>query len=256
MTSPSKPVHALIDADILRYEIGAMAEGPDGPLPFHVAEDYLLQRIEGILRATDTSDFTLYLTNGPVFRHDIAVTKPYKGNRKKDKPFHFNNLTHYMYNQFDVEEADGLEADDLMSLTQTTDGDHTIICTRDKDLLQVPGWHYGWECGDQGERYPHHVTFEGRLWKEDNGKVRGEGYAFFCWQLLVGDQVDNIPGKPGIGDKKAWALLGNAEPTEMFDIVRKAYNDDELLSEQGALLWMVRETNDLGVPMIWELPEG
>lgn len=50
----------------------------------------------------------LYLTEGKNFRNDIAKTKKYKGTRKGQKPFHFDNLTSYMFNQYDVRMQAGL----------------------------------------------------------------------------------------------------------------------------------------------------
>jgi hypothetical protein len=141
----------LIDADVLRYEIGAICEGDDGPLHFdHVART-IDQKIQEIcLSARGDEPPTLYLTGEGNFREKIAVTKPYKGNRKGEKPYHFDNITTYMVGNYDTVIVEGMEADDAMSIRQTREGD-TVICTRDKDLRMVPGWHYGWECGAQRE---------------------------------------------------------------------------------------------------------
>lgn len=249
---------ALIDADVLRYEIGACAEGDDGPLPFSVAAEYLDNKIDEIMRAAEADSCTLYLTDGGNFRNDIAITKPYKGNRKKDKPYHFANLTAYMNNQYETVSVDGLEADDLMALEQLKhEGlQDTVICTRDKDLRMVPGYHYGWECGNQRELFKHFVTYDGKLWLE-KGKIKGNGMAFFYAQCLIGDGVDNIPGCPGIGDKKAWSILEDLEPHEMEAAVLQTYidkgYDETLLLEQGRLLWMTRELTEEGEPVLWQL---
>jgi len=77
---------ALIDADILRYEIGwgaltgwkAITDTEDIP-PFDYVEKLLLQRIASIQEATGSDEYCLYLTEGHTFRYDIATTKPYKG---------------------------------------------------------------------------------------------------------------------------------------------------------------------------------
>ena len=247
---------ALIDADILRYELGAYGEGVDGPLSFDTVADALDTKIEGIMRAAECDKCILFLTDGPTFRDEIAVTKPYKGQRKTEKPFHFCNISAYMRNQYDVIQVDGLEADDLMALAQLRDLDGTCICSRDKDLRMIPGWHYGWECGGQREMFKHWVTEEGMLFPYEKGDkaIKGNGLAFFYSQLLTGDQVDNIPGLPRCGPVKAWSLLKDKETHEMLDIVREAYGDDELLREQGRLLWMTRELNEDGTPVLWDIP--
>lgn len=259
---------ALIDGDILRYEIGSIGNnnGPDQPEPMHfdrVAE-YLDQRIEQIMHATEAYNCIIFLTDGSNFRDEIAVTKPYKGNRKQEKPYHFKNITAYLYNTYHVMTQDGLEADDLMSVFQINslisslnDGGNTVICTRDKDLRMIPGWHYGWECGHQPELHKHWVDRDGDI-VLDNGKIRGNGLAFFYSQLLTGDAVDNIPGLPRVGPAKAFDILGGLPVNEMFQAVREEYHnkgyDDEYLLEQGRLLWMTREMTDTGEPVLWRFP--
>lgn len=255
---------ALIDADVLRYEIASIGDnnGPDDPAPmyFDRVAEYLDERIAKIMYATEAEACLLFLTNAKNFRHDIAVSKPYKGNRKQEKPFHFANLTAYMNSKYDVEVQDGLEADDLMALYQLTDFEdkNTVICTRDKDLRMIPGWHYGWECGAQPEEHMHWVTHDGELWLNKKGKLKANGMSLFYVQLLMGDTTDNIPGLPGVGEKAAYNLLKDLPVYKMFDVVRETYHDkgydDEYLLEQGQLLWMTRELTEEGDPVLWQLP--
>lgn len=254
---------ALIDGDILRYEVGAICEGDEGPMGWDYVADTLETKIAQICAASGaTTRPFIFLTNGPTFRDRVAKKKPYKGNRKGEKPFHWKNIEVYLRNQYDVVEQPGLEADDMMALYQVqylnpNVADETVICTRDKDLLQIPGWHYGWECGAQKERHLHWVDPEGFILMRDKGKVYGEGNALFYYQLLAGDPVDNIPGCPGIGPAKAYAHLQPLEVKEMFEKVREVYHDkgltDEDILEQGQLLWMVREVRE-GLPALWHLP--
>ena len=81
--------------------------------------------------------------------------------------------------------------------------------------------------------------------------------SFFYLQCLTGDGVDNIPGCPGIGPKKAYAILKDLEPHEMYDAVLNTYIekgcDETLLLEQGRLLWMTRELTETGEPVLWQL---
>ena len=261
----------LIDADVLRYEIGSIGD-IDGPKSFDFIAAILDGRIQDICKAAGgTVAPTLYLTGKGNFRDAVAVTKPYKGNRldkdgnpKQAKPFHFENITVYMHNQYDVEVAEGMEADDLMSIEQMACPANTVICTRDKDLRMIPGHHYGWECGAQREFGPMIVTQRGNLSidrKKKSPKLTGTGMMFFWAQMLIGDTADNIPGCPGIGDVKAWDILMNeADPRSMWERVRDTYyskkRDDDMILEQGQLLWMVRELHEDGSPVMWELPDG
>lgn len=196
------------------------------------------------------------------FRHDVAVTKPYKGTRKSDKPLHYKNLTAFLTGCHDTRVAEGLEADDLMAIAQTdalVHGRPTVICSRDKDLRQVPGLQYSWECGKQASFGPVDASVKGRLKKKNDGKTIGTGLTFFHYQLLVGDTVDNIPGARGWGDKKAYDLIqGEPSPEAQFravcDIYRSLYDGDakSYLLEQAQLLWLVRELDSDGNPVMWD----
>lgn len=274
---------ALIDADILRYEIGwgaltgwkAITETEEVP-PFDYVEKLLLQRIAFIQEATGSDSYCLYLTEGKTFRYDIATTKPYKGTRKENKPWHFDNLTAYMQGVLPCKTVSYIEADDALSIEAIKDTEHTVICTRDKDLRQVPVNVYSWELGRQAAFGPVLVSDPGWLELYDaggKGKLRGTGFAFFCAQMLMGDTVDNIPGVPKVGPVKAYEMLspimnietyGHLVESLMFtveDVYKEYFTDDlgmlspnweDYLIEQGQLLWVVRKLNDDGSPIIWQ----
>jgi hypothetical protein len=185
----------------------------------------------------------------------------------------------------------------------------TIICTIDKDLRMVPGWHYSWPVGDRiGEREPYFVSELGELQPKyhtdkflKNGdpklkKLEGTGLTWFYCQLITGDSTDNIPGCPGAGPGKALeALHGLSNEEEMYQATLALYEakyaqeattafsehtsigggvdhngtlvnyqldsyitewaKKELL-EQAYLLWMVRELDKDGKPIMWEAPTG
>jgi len=275
----------LIDADILRYEIGfASATGWKAVITDRLGEDLpdeeyipnwdyvekiLLERINAICVAVDATELpAFFLTEGKTFRDEIATVKPYKGTRKSEKPWHYNNLSVYLRDVLGAVTVDGLEADDVMALESIANPDTTIICSRDKDLRQVPGWLYSWELGHQPAFGPVKVEQEGTLiWDPEKKKLSGTGLAFFYAQCLMGDNVDNIPGLPKCGPVKAWNLLTNGDaaaipPSEinLLDVVCQAYleyygKDEwyERLREQGRLLWMTRRLNEDGSPVLWEI---
>lgn len=247
----------LIDADVLRYEVGAVGSDEDGtPRSFDYVAEVLDGKIRDICAAVGaTEPPRLYLTGKGNFRIEVAKTKPYKGQRKQEKPYHFTNLTNYMLNVYDTVVVDGMEADDMMCIDQTED---TIICTRDKDLRMMPGWHYGWECGRQREFGPVLVDEAGFLILNGN-KLTGAGMIFFWAQMLMGDSTDNIPGCPGIGPKKAYLALTNTHPDDHEGMVQSYYHmkkcSYEMFMEQAYLLWMVRELDEDGNPVMWRPSE-
>ena len=282
---------ALIDADILRYEIGFGAErgikdlvqgGKDMDIlpSMTYIEELLTRRVYQILEATKCDDFELYLSSSDNRREEFATIKPYKGQREEKKPHQFEGMTDLITSSLPHNlSKDGLEADDMMAIEQvaalkaiTEDGckpeevhaRSTIIVSRDKDLRQVPGWHYGWGCGRQ-EEYPvqyHDGLSIGSLdYNAEKNKLGGTGLLFFYAQLLMGDSTDNIGGVPKIGPKKAYELLSYAPEGYLKKVAaayQQAYGSDwhACLWENGKLLWLVRRYTEgaLGMEPEWYVP--
>lgn len=279
----------LIDGDILRYEIGFCGEYEEddeetGEAVKKIREWEFVQKLlddkikficdevgatqppiifitgsETSVRIVNRRD--RYKDVQPVvmvrpFREDIATIKPYKGTRKGVKPFHFDNITAHLLANYDCDIAFGIEADDRMAQTQS---EGTIICSRDKDLRMVPGWHYGWECGKQASFGPEIVDAKGWLKYDYKGDVKGAGLKFFFYQMLVGDTVDNIPGCAKIGPKKAMDILAKCETKREHELAiieayKKAYGDNWqwILEEQSKLLWMIKEMSPEGLPVYYD----
>lgn len=254
---------ALIDADVLRYELGAVQldhpyiKGEKVPAPSSFVEGLVQDRIETILDRTGAKDFLLFLTGPGNFRFEIAKQQPYKGNREDfEKPHHWKTVDRYLRITYPskIREAFGNEADDELGITQLRsvlagDKDNTCIASRDKDLRTVEGWHYSWACGeDQPEKPLRYIT-------------QLEGYRFFFQQMLTGDNTDNIIGcgkklevmwggrlmlrRKGVGKKAAEKILADLEnQQQMYDAVRQQYVEvfeeeaDTVMLEQARLLFI------------------
>lgn len=202
----------------------------------------------------------------PNFRDAVAEKKIYKGNRKNEKPFHYDNLTAYILANYDTRVAIGMEADDLMSIDQwarVKEGHlDTIICTRDKDLRITPGMHFGWSCGRQEQFGPTRVSEIGSLELKGGKKLVGTGLKFFYSQVITGDAVDNVPGLPRGGPALAFKTLSECETeVEMFEAVAALYEERvegdwrKFMKEQADLLWMIRELDDKGEPIRYVFPD-
>lgn len=287
---------ALIDADVLLYEIGFSSERSElvgghkvvVPSSWEFCQELFDKKIALIqdeVQATEPP--TLFFTNTLYlntllnkrrgyageesvafvdnFRYELAKEKAYKSNRSSTKPFHFNNLIVYILSEYNwhVNEQ-GLEADDAMCLEQYSRwkrGDlSTIICSRDKDLRQCPGWHYSWECGKQASIGPILVDELGTLEEKEKG-VFGTGDKFFYYQLVVGDAVDSVGGLYNKGPKFAMALLKDVQTSrEAYEAVAEVYvrvwgeKWKEKIKEQADLLWMVREVKN-GEKVLWKPPK-
>lgn len=260
---------ALIDGDILLYEIGFAAEASwkhsnmEGVPPFDKAEELLENRIGNILGVTGATSAIFFFTGKSNFRLEIARRRPYK-ERAGNKPFHYYNLKAYIKGKYEYEERYGLEADDLIAIKQHSldYSDASIICTRDKDLRQVRGWHYGWELGSQAQFGPFYVDGYGSIEiSENRKKLTGWGDKFFLSQCLTGDAVDSIPGLPRCGPVDAFNILqATLTYEEGLEAVREAYRasygviqGDAELVEQARLLWLVRELDEDSRPIMWRL---
>lgn len=280
-------MRCLIDSDILVYEIANCGQYLDESGQLVVREfDYVagllddkVREIEALCWATEPS--ILYLTGDrkltksvnkkrkhegkpeiefkPNFRFEVAKKKDYKGTRKQEKPFHYNNIREYMLANYDCVVTEGMEADDMICVELVRSGDKldVICCSRDKDLRMVPGMHFGWECGRQAQFGPKRVDFIGDIRiSKDRKTVKGEGIKFFYSQLITGDSVDNIPGLRGAGPVLAFESLANlGTEAELFECVaglyEKKYGEEwrTELREQADLLWMVRELDAEGNPI-------
>jgi len=287
-------VQPLIDADVLRYEVGAIGEFVENGEKVYRDFDFVRETFDGKIRdiceaVGATKPPLLYLTGDPKlneginkrrareglnpiefipnFREALAEGKAYKGTRKGEKPFHYRNLTSHIISNYDTTVSNGCEADDLICIEQyarLADKD-TIICTRDKDLRQCPGLHYGWECGKQPEFGPVEYDMLGsiELVRAKSGpKITGGGFAFFAAQMLTGDPVDNIGGLKGMGAIGAYELLQHCDTVEGYlNAVRGAYKarlGDEwgvVAQEQAHLLWMVRERLEDGSLKMFDIKE-
>lgn len=260
----------MTQISVLLYECGYAAEAGwqgEGFPTFDYAAELLDARIANICAMVEaTAPPLLFLTGKTNFRTSIAKRQKYK-DRPSLKPFHYYNLKAYIKGKYEYRITEGLEADDLMAIEQTkrlNEGSEclSIICTRDKDLRSVRGWHYGWELGNQPSFGPEFVEEFGYLRLEESSKskkLKGTGLLFFYSQLLTGDDVDTIPGLGNrTGPVKAFKILdGCLSPKEALKRVYEAYKGlygqfayREML-EQGRLLWMTRELHPDGSPKLW-----
>jgi hypothetical protein len=178
----------------------------------------------------DCSDAEGFLTGYENFRISIAKTKPYKGTRTQDKPKHLNLLRDYLTSAWGFSVEQYQEADDALGIAAySMEPEDYIICTTDKDLNMIRGWHYNMRKNE-------------KFWVDEDDTL----YNFYT-QVLTGDRVDNIPGLHGIGPKKAEKILkGCKTEDQLYEAVLKAYdNNEEYLCEQAQLLWIRRKPNQL-----------
>lgn len=227
----------LVDGDIVAYR-AAFSVGDLGyPWEVEAKVDDLMDYIIGeTLVFSNGSDYTTYLTGKNNFRYDIAVTAEYKGNRKAaSKPAMLPDARRYLVESYRGRIVNGQEADDAIAIEATkNDPETTVVASVDKDMLQIPCWHFNFVTGDWA------------FVDEPSGRKS------FYKQILTGDTADNIKGLFRVGPVKAEKILdGLTEEKELYDAVVEAYDGDkERVLENARLLWLRREEGQM-----WEPPK-
>lgn len=220
---------ALIDGDLVAYINAASAEND----PLEVA----LMRVEGqmssILATTNTIDYKVWISGSDNFRY--SINPEYKANRKAiPPPRYLQECREYLVKFWYAKITEGYETDDALGINQNED---TIICSIDKDMLQIPGKHYRWPIL-RGGKEVRAATFV------DIPYI--DGLRYFYKQMLIGDTSDNIIGVSKIGQVKADKIISplNTE-SEMVATVRELYNENLPRFNMNAdCLWIMRNENE------------
>lgn len=222
-------ITALIDADSLCYAIGFSSN--DAEEPFAIAR--LEETMTELCMELDCDDYKGFLTGKGNFRDVVAVTAPYKGQRISEKPVHLQALRCHLVTSWGFTVVQGIEADDAVGIAAyAVPEEESIMVHIDKDLNQFRGWHYNYRK------------------KEKYFVTEFEGLTAFYTQILTGDRIDNIIGLKGIGPVKAKRILEECtNENELYQAVLKAYEgDQQRVLENGQLLWLQREANQVWQP--------
>ena len=230
-----RPDKLLIDADYLIYAIGFTCEDASE----RTAKNRLVETLENLVYIHLKADsYEAFLTGKGNFRYDTAKTVPYKGNRKDTpKPPYYQELRDHMVARLGAVVVEGQEADDEVAIRMSKEPDTYTLVGVDKDLLQIPGWHFN--PSKNLEQYVDEFT----------------GYKAFVTQMLTGDRTDNIPGLEGIGPKKAEKALKEAKTKQaLLETAWEKYQELghtlEYFTEQGQLLWLRRYEGEIWQPNV------
>ncbi len=223
-------VVALIDGDIFAYKaaFGNEKAVPLGDDIVHLeanlaeTEDTVHHLIDKVKESLNTQKVIVCLSDDTKnFRKSIF--EGYKQNRNAlRKPLALSHAKKLLREKYDAKIKDALEADDVLGIL----GSHPtlvkgkpVIVTIDKDLLQIPGRHFNPD--------------------KEVKRIIGEAEADrnFFTQVLTGDSVDNYPGCPGIGPKRATVILdadvGDPDGTLLWTRIVAAYEKAKLTEEDA-----------------------
>ena len=227
----------LIDGDIIAYR-AAFATQDDLPKDAEEKVDSLMNYIfdETIeLPFPSKFEYQTYLTGKTNFRFDVAKSYPYKGNRKSsEKPKYLGITRDHLVDRYSAVISVNEEADDLISKAAAELKYDCVVASIDKDMLQIPCWHFNFNKGE---------------WTKVD---EWSGTKFFYTQILTGDAADNIKGLNGIGPVKAKKILAECDTEDsLWEACVKAYEGDtERIIENARLLWLRREEEELWQPPV------
>lgn len=217
----------LIDGDLACFRCAATAEEEEEWVAHTRVEEF----IKRMVYETEVDRFEIYFSSPNNFRY--AIFPEYKANRiNAYRPKWEKSTKDFIAKTYGATSWDGLEADDVLAIRQTELGDNSIIISIDKDMRQVPGWHYNWEQVRKGVIVKPAQKFY---------VTPIEGLRHFYKQLIIGDSADGIKGISGKGPKAAEILDTAQTEKEMYNIVRDMYSCDEEMIMNGQVLWLQRQ---------------
>ncbi len=277
-----------LDADFIPYTVGysSTQEEYDAYLnnSYDIKHklDHACFLIQDAMKKAGADAVRLFLTNsGTNFRKSINTN--YKAQRVEEKPPFFDEVREWVGSRKSVSFSIRNEADDMISIEanriyRELDAEDVprnakmyklwspiIIGSKDKDLMQVYGWHVDLKTGEHifvdelGTLEPRYKTRRSKLTDKESqvlDKLLGTGLRFFYAQVLMGDPVDNYKGAKGVGSSKAYKLLKDCNTEEelldttigMFKTVYGSDWKEELLLN-ARMAWMQQEVDEL-----WDLP--
>lgn len=221
----------LIDADFIVYKCCAATEteidwGDDVIMvtsEFSDAYSMIIREIKKIEEALSSTNSILFFSDSKNFRKEIDPE--YKGHRNRKKPCGYRRAINKLQEDYSLVRMPGLEADDALGIYSSRYED-AIICSPDKDMRQIPG----------------------RLYDLTNDVItitKQEGDRWHLIQTMAGDQTDGYAGIPGIGIKRAEALLEANGAT--WKTVVEAFADkglDEDVALKNARLAKILQADD------------
>ena len=233
----------LIDADYIVYKCCAATEteidfGEDLIVVtsrFSEAYEYVERELYNIASNLGCfDDSILFFSDSINFRKSIDPA--YKGHRNRKKPCGYKRVINKLKEDYRVVVMPTLEADDALGIYATKEPGH-IICSPDKDMRQIPG-----QLFDLTQEVVEITPEMGDRWH--------------LIQAMAGDQTDGYAGIPGIGIKRAEALLEANGATWQTVVDAFAAKDlDESVALMNARLAKILQCDDYDFtnqePRLW-----
>lgn len=233
----------FIDGDSIAYAAGYN----EHPAQMEQCCDMYIRDITNATQCSRFEGFVETPDGKANFRKHVAVTRPYKANRRSEKPPWLVEAKHYLREKWGFKFVTYMESEDAASIRAHEIGlSNSIIAAIDKDLHQIPARFYDYKKKAWVVVTPEESEYN--LYK----------------QILTGDSVDNIPGIPGCGPAKAetalsWDGIDGCKPT-LCEAVVRAYKEAglsyEYFLEQARLIYILRRRGEVFTPITREAWES
>ena len=217
----------LIDGDVIAYKVAASIERNtdwgDGLWTLHSDATEGVERLENTLAdlmTTLQADAAVVALTDQEANFRLSFWPTYKAKRKHvRRPLCLRAMREHLLENHKTFLRPNLEGDDVLGILAThkflVPGEK-ILVSADKDFFTIPGKFYRIAGKD-----PEVVDV-----------TEDQADAYHLYQTLIGDSTDEYPGCPGVGPKKAEAIL---EKNPTWGGVVAAYEKAHL-SELDALV--------------------
>jgi 5'-3' exonuclease len=208
---------ALIDFDPIFFIIGHTHRDTD---PNDVMDKLAVKKavdsmLDMIMTMTGSTDYVIALSDDKEnWRKIVYRYAPYKGGRGEKPEFIAKwkpVIVEYLIENYQIHLEGRMEADDIVATAADRlrlSGHDYVVCSPDKDLLQIPGKHWNYVKAADA------LTVE----------ITKEQAHYNLWlQVLTGDGTDNVAGVPGMGPVKGAKILKEVDPIEYLTTVKGEY---------------------------------
>jgi len=188
-------------------------------------------KIQNMNDALFADDYIVCLSGKNNFRDKLLLPTKYKGSREgTNKPLNLKEVKHYLWKNHPSILANNREADDdqiIKGYEYINKGYTAIISIAEKDAFAYSGLHL---IGVNQEISDLRLIPEfGSLW--DTGKkITGEGFLWYCFQVVNGDTADSYKpselAKVKFGEQSAFKLLKDcADQKHALETVKAKYKE-------------------------------
>lgn len=228
--------------------------------------------ITTICKTLGTNRYYGYSGIGDTFRDKLCTLKQYKGNREDlIKPVWHKEVQEYLVKYHNCELITEVEADDAVATDawyyyhqfKKTGENKVITIAVDKDAKGTTGFLYN----PNKDFEPLEISGLGELYLNEKNEVDGYGRAWWYFQVIRGDDIDNYDpaclSKMRVGDKTAYKALKDCKTDREYwqaivDFYKKMYPEPVTFTNFRGnkltvdWLYILQEMIDLSWMRRWE----